>query len=135
MLNFLGFLKFINREYITTFFNNQTAKEFLCETWRNGKTDKERVYIFSKHRSYYKSINKELKVWIGENWDNWEEGREEWFNAKMISRIPSDMLPDQVLESMGGKQGRKASIEVMKEEEKEKKRVRRGSDLKIIPDG
>ena len=128
MLSFCLFLASINRDYIKTFFNTQTGQEFLCETWRNAKVDKEKFYVFSKHKSYYKSINKELEEWLLENWDKWEEDKEEWFNIQTISKIPDELIPKVVMKKYGGKKGRRKSdkaaikAEVDKEVEEEKER-------------
>ena len=53
--------------------------------------------MFSKHKSYYKSINNEIKIWLEENYEKWEEDGEEWFNAKMIKKIPVELLPAKAL--------------------------------------
>ena len=116
MLSFGLFLSRINKEYLVTFYDNRTGSQFLCDNWRNGISDKERFYVFSKHPSLYKSINRELKDWLSENWERWEEEKEDWFTAKMISKIPSELLPEKALIDMGGVTGRKASIIKMKEE-------------------
>ena len=139
MLNFSLFLCFINKEYRGTFFSKTSGKEFLCELWRDAATDKEKFYIFGKHKSYYFSINEDVKRWLDENWERWEEERPEWFTAKLISKVPADLLPESALASMGGVKGRRKSIDAMKKEEEEeklkgkRKQSVRGADLKIIP--
>ena len=87
----------------------------------NIPSDKERFYVFSKHKSLYKSINKELKNWLTENWDKWEEEKEDWFTAKMIGRIPEELLPEKFTIKLGvDARGRRKSINSMiKAEEKE----------------
>ena len=103
---------------------------------RDVSTDKEKFYIFKKHDSYYFSINEDVKRWLDENWERWEEERPEWFTAKLISKIPADLLPESALASMGGVKGRRKSIDAMKKEEEvkgERKQSVRGADLKIIP--
>ena len=140
--NFCWFLTLINKKYLTTFFDMRTGKQFLCDLFRDASTDKEKFYIFSKHKSYYKSINKEIKEWLTEeNWERWEENDDEednssWFNPKGISHIPEELLPPAVLASMGGAKGRRASIDAMKEEEKKfansGMKVRRNSNLQIV---
>ena len=74
--------------------------------------------------------------WLNESWSVWDESRPDWFTADAIASIPSDMLPVYVLEAMGGKAGRRKSIDAMKKEDKElskRKQSVRGADLKIIP--
>jgi len=139
MLCFFGFLFLIKKEYLWTFFDRRTGSQYVIDNWRNGISDKDRFYVFSKHPSLYKSINKELKDWLSENWERWEDENEDWFGAAAISTVPSDLLPKKALSDMGGVTGRKASIVKMKAEKGEVGRksvsVRRGSDLKIIPMG
>ena len=133
MLNFAIFLKLINKKYYHTFFNMQTGQEFLCETWRTGKTDKERFYVFSKHRSYYKRIDKEIQLWLKENWENWEESSPEWFIAKTIAKIPDELLPSEVYARMGGAKGRRGSAAAMiKAEEEAKKKVKEKGNKKKV---
>ena len=46
MMNFVLFLLSINKEYLWTFYDTRTGKTFLCDLWRNGKSDKE-SFMFS----------------------------------------------------------------------------------------
>ena len=111
MMSFVLFLLSINRKYFGTFFDTRTGSQFLCENWRKGTADKERFYVFSKHESYYKSINKELKDWLTANWDKWEDEKPDWFTAKLILKIPGEVLPDKVSEKLGSsRRKRKKSI-------------------------
>ena len=127
VLSFLGFLRFINRKYLVTFFDRRTGKQFLCDLWRSTETDKERIYVFSKHRSYYKTIEKEIKEWLSENWDKWEDEKEDWFCSKNLSRIPVDLLPEKIVTKYGGTSGERRSIKKMANlEEKVKRDSMRG---------
>ena len=118
------FFKFINQDYLKTFSSTTTGSEFLCDTWSNGTSDKERFYVFTKRESYFKSIEKELKEWLCENWDRWEDERDDFFSAKMINKIPSRLLPEHALKKLGGEKNRQKSINAMiLAEDKEKKRV------------
>ena len=140
MLSFGLFLSLINKEYLVTFYDKRTGSEFLCDNWRNGISDKERFYVFSKHASLYEeSINKELKIWLSENWDRWEEEKEDWFTAKMIGKIPSELLPEQFSNRLGvNAKGRRKSIDSMvkaEEKEMEVEKVRRASAAQVVPSG
>ena len=140
MLNFLLFLWNINKEYRGTFFSNVTGKHFHCGLWRDAATDKQKFTVFRKHKSYYFIIKEDVKLWLALNWESWDEERPEWWTAASIATIPADMLPVKVLAGMGGKAGRRASIDAMKKEkekilggERGRKQSVRGADLKIIP--
>ena len=124
MISFACFLLRINRKYLGTFFDTRSGKTFVCDSWRNSKRDEEKFHVFSKHKSYYRSINDELKSWLTENWSRWEFEKEDWFSAKMIRRIPDEVLPDRVLVKLGGAKGRRKSSAVA-EEKFQKARLRR----------
>ena len=115
MINFSLFLKLINPKYIHTFFSTTTGKEFTVQNYEEATTDVQRFDIFTHHKSYYKSINNDLKQWLTQNWDDMTD--EDWFTAKMIKKIPPEVLPDRVLERLGGKAGRLGSIARMEFEE------------------
>ena len=75
-----------------------------------------------------------MRTWLSENWDRWEEdGGNDWFNAKLIGKIPSFLLPDKVLEGLGGEKGRKKSIALLfiAEEENENK-LKKGGGVRRI---
>ena len=138
VLCFCIFLRLINKEYRCTFYDTRTGCEFLIDNWRNGISDKERFYIFSKQKMLYKSINKELKDWLSDNWERWEEEKEDWFTAKMIGKIPSELLPDKLIKELGGIKKARNSIRmsVLKEEkEVEVEKVRRASAAQVVPSG
>ena len=60
------------------------------------------------------SINEELKEWLSANWDGWEEEKPDWFTAKMIGKIPSEVLPDKIRKELGSSsRDRKKSIDAM----------------------
>jgi len=137
MLCFVGFLKLIKKEYLWTFFDRRTGSQFVIDTFHELESDAMKFETFGYHRYLYESIEEELKTWLEENWERWEEEKKDWFNAVAISTVPSDFLPKKALSDMGGVAGRKASIVKMKGEKGKVGRasVRRGSDLKLIPMG
>ena len=139
MFCFGTFLLLIKRVYWCTFFDMRTAKEFVLFIWRNAKDDKGRFAVFNNHKSSYKSVNKELKDWLSENWERWEEEKEDWFTAKMISKIPIELLPEKFSIKIGvDVKGRRKSIDAMvKAEEKEVvvEKARRASANQLVPSG
>jgi len=135
MLCFAGFLKLIKKEYLWTFYDRRTGSQFVVATFHEVESEAMKFEVFGWHPSLYKSIEEELKTWLEDNWERWEEEKEAWFNAIAISTVPEEYLPKKALSDMGGVTGRKASIIKMKAEKGKVGRERRGSDLKIIPMG
>ena len=134
MISFSGFLAMINKDYLHTFYDYRTGRQFVTSSYKLLKTDKQKWNSFSRHRSLNEDIEPELMKWLNSNWDKWEDERPDFFTAAAISDIPGDMLPVKVLLAMGGMKGRKQSIAEMKEDAKkpQDQRVVRGADLKII---
>ena len=141
MLMFYAFLISINKEYIKTFFDIQSGKQYVRRNFDTSKTDSEKFVVFAYHRSYYKSFEGKLKDWLIANWANWEEEKPDWFTAAAISRVPIDMLPPKLVADLGGVEGARRSIRnsVVKEkkeerEEKEKlNKSRRTTENQILP--
>lgn len=100
LLSFTGFLACMDSKYIHTFFSTETGTQFLCNIFRNAKTDEERCSIFKKHRSYYSKIEDEVKKWLNENWEMLEAENAKWF---VISLIPTDLLPEIYIERLPGR--------------------------------
>ena len=135
MLNFCGFLGSINRKYLPTFYSTVSGKQFTAINYHSLTEDGPKFTTFDRHRSYFKVLEPELKTWLEENWERWEDEKPEWFTPVAITTVPADLLPKKALSDMNGVAGRKASIVKMKKEKGKVggERVRRGSDLKIIP--
>ena len=125
ILFFATFALFIYKivpQYRKSFFTTMTAKKYTCLVFHEAKTDEAKFLIFKKHRSYYKEIEGELRTWLSENYERWEEEKPSWFIHKLTKNVPDDMLPKKVLKEAGGVKGRKLSIAAIDKEEKALKR-------------
>ena len=98
----------INPKYLTTFFTTATAKATTVALFHSGSNDALKIVIFEFHPSYYANIREELKVWVGDNWNRWNEEKEEWFTSKVISNIPNEFIPQYALKELE-KNGRRKS--------------------------
>ena len=110
---FIAFITSAKNEYIHTFFTTMTGKQQLHRIFRNAKEDKEKMSVFKKHRSYWKDIEGEVRVFVAKNFYRWERERPEWWNNAMKARIPDDMLSATALqeeEAKGGGKRRRSSI-------------------------
>ena len=137
MLSFFIFSRLINKEYLWTFYDFRIGKDFVVDNFLKSESDYVKFRVFTHHRSYYLRIYKELKVWLDENWEKWEEDKPDWFDAYMIGLVPSELLPAKTLQKFGGERGRKKSIAMMaKAEEKEmegKLKVKRFTAARVVP--
>ena len=138
VLSFGIFLRLINKNYLCTFYDARTGKEFITACFQLLKTDKEKFNSFFRHRSLNADIEPELKVWLEENWERWEEERPDWFTPAAIKSVPIDMLPQVLLKKHGGIEGARASIRrsIVREKEEKAKNLRRASAaLRQVEDG
>ena len=136
MISFVMFLMSINREYLWTFFDTRTGKQFAIDTYHDSVTDGTRFEVFGHHESYYNSIAGELMTWLDANWEKWEEEEPDWFTASAIASIPEDMLPVRVKNKLGGtKQERRNSLnkQIAEEAAKKEEQERAQRDGDIVP--
>jgi len=134
MLSFFIFSRLIKKEYLWTFFDIQTGKHFVVANFSEADNDEMRFDVFTHHRSFYEKIEVELKTWLKDNWERWEEDKPVWFNSAAIKSVPVDMLPLSALKSLGGVKGRRASLDRMSKTE-EVEKVRRASAAQVVPSG
>ena len=102
MFNFGLFLLSIKREYWITFYDTRSGKQVVLDIYRSATTDGEKFAIFFNHSSFYKTEEEDLKKWLSENWEKWEEEKPDWFIAIHIACIPDDLLPVQAKRKLGG---------------------------------
>ena len=50
VIGFISFLLSINKQYLCTFTDIRTGKEFACDTWLNGTHDRERFHVFDEYK-------------------------------------------------------------------------------------
>ena len=103
----IGFMSLINRDYWKTFWDTQSGKQFVVNNFKNATNDKMKFNVFKKHRSFYYSIEGEIKIWLKDEWGRWEYEKPAWFNPVAIAEVPADLLPKSVLKKMGGYEGRR----------------------------
>jgi hypothetical protein len=136
MLSFGLFLLSINREYLWTFFDMRTGKQFAVDTYHSSETDSSRFEIFGHHETYYSSVAEELMTWLNDNWEKWEEEKPEWFTAVAISTVPQDMLPVRVKNKLGGtKEERRNSLnkQIVEEAKAKEERERAKREGEVVP--
>ena len=72
--------------------------------------------IFGSNKNQWKSIYDEVKDWVRQNWPKWMEEKPGWFDDKMRSMIPGDMVPSsddqKQIAAEGGKKIPRAASKV-----------------------
>ena len=70
-----------------------TGPGYFCEFFKRGLTDEEKFWVFDSHPSYFAAIKDELKVWVAENWEGWNNAKPEWFTEDFIAMVPDEFIP------------------------------------------
>ena len=72
--------------------------------------------VFEKNKNQWKSIYDEVKDWVWQNWPKWIEEKPAWFDERMRSMIPGDMIPSsdglKQIAAEGGKKIPRAASKV-----------------------
>jgi hypothetical protein len=83
----------IESKYLHTFWSTQTSKDYNMAFFLEGRSDANKIEVFSKSRHQWASIEGEIKKWVGINWAKWEEEQPEWFTDVFKARVPVDFIP------------------------------------------
>ena len=111
LVSLIGFFSSIDKTYLHTFFDLDSGKQYLARKFRNATSDCERITIFGHHQSQFVSIQKEVKVWMNENYEVFEAEKPDFWTELRISMIPDDYIPKDELKFLeekgrGGKRKR-----------------------------
>jgi hypothetical protein len=109
VVSFATFLLTIKRRYVHTFFSTKSGHELARSYFIEGKTDAEKMQIFTNNVRQWQSIYPKVADWVLNNYDRWEEKKEEWYNEAVVASIPDDMLSVRNFEALGGIEGRRRS--------------------------
>ena len=92
----IAFLSVMNRKYLHTFYNFDTASDYKRKCFLSageGQDDLKRK-LLRDHPDIYSSWGDQLlKPWTLKNWDRWEEEKPAWFTDKWIEHVPNDYIP------------------------------------------
>ena len=117
-LTFTLLILSIKREYIGTFFTTMTGKQQTISLFQNSDDDAVKAdALFTNTRVHWKSIEKEARAFVFENYHKWEEERPEWWTEALKASIDDDMVPPEELRELkmkgGGKRRRSSFMEVI----------------------
>jgi hypothetical protein len=113
LVSFLLFLKLMKKKYRRTFFSLETGVEWAQKFFLNGKTDVVKVAVLGCNRKQWKAIEEDVKVWVLENWDGWEEEKPGFFTENFKAGLDEDWLTPAELRRQkmaGGGQRRRSSL-------------------------
>jgi hypothetical protein len=91
---FVIFFFYIDRKYLSTFFSMQRGTDYTVKYFREGKDDLTKAKLTLERSKYqWISIENEVKTWVEENWERWEEEKPSWFDEGMRAKIPMEYIP------------------------------------------
>jgi hypothetical protein len=91
-VNFGLFLLVMKKKYRKTFFSTKSGKNFSMDVFESDD-DAVKCLIFTDNRNMWKKIEPEVKAWVQDGWERWEEEQPEWFDDAFRARVYDDMLP------------------------------------------
>ncbi|GMH54262.1 hypothetical protein TL16_g01637 [Triparma laevis f. inornata] len=94
VLFFIAFLKSINENYLRTFFNHESSKEY-AKSFFHRNDDESKATILSYNARVWKDIRPAVKSWIAVNWTQWNYERPSWFKEG-FKNFDQDLVPENV---------------------------------------
>jgi hypothetical protein len=93
ILCFGVFFLTINRQYWHTFFSMQRGKDLTVQNFKEGDDEVKANYTFKYSKHHWISIEDDVKNWVIENWEKWEEEKPDWFDDNMKKSVPIEYIP------------------------------------------
>ena len=67
------FFATVDLSYLPTFFDKKTAPQYACELFKSSKDDSAKFNaVFTNRLSYTKEVHADVKEWVSQNIDRWE---------------------------------------------------------------
>jgi hypothetical protein len=111
-LIFCLFLCFMKKEYRKTFFSLKLGKDEMM-SYFESEDDATKSIIVTINKRQWRRIEKDVRKWLLDNWERWEEEDPPWFNEVWKSDIDDDWLPSAELRRQklaGGGVRRRSSL-------------------------
>ena len=92
----ITFVSVINKKYLRTFYNLDTASQYSRKIVLNCREDQDEYKsgALTEHPDIYAAWGDELlKPWTLENWNRWEEEKPAWFTDAWIDNVPNHYIP------------------------------------------
>jgi hypothetical protein len=113
LLFFVLFLNLVDKKYLKTFVSRETGTQWGENFFLRRETDSGKCEVMLHNKKQWKAIEPDVKEWVMDGWENWEEEKPSWFSEAWKSRIPDDWLPPAELRRQkinGGGKRRRSSI-------------------------
>jgi hypothetical protein len=110
---FLLFLFLMKKKYRRTFFSWETGFEWAQNFFLKGETDDVKSAVLGCNRKQWKAIEGDVKAWVLDGWDEWEETTPGFFTDVFKSSLDDDWLSAAELRKQkvaGGGQRRRSSL-------------------------
>jgi len=129
------FFAHIKKGYAGSFIDTRSAIQYTVNLFNDPKaSDHQKAETLGCARSYWSSIEDELRKFLAEKWTVWEQEEPAFFDKAFIATLHDDMLPERVLaERRRGGRRWSSNVELLlgaKEEEEEKEDE---SDVQVAP--
>jgi len=99
-VNIVLMLSMIKGKYLQSFYDPTSgvrkARSWFLEAEREG--DKAR--IFSIQSMHWVDLRDDVKEWVANNWQQWQQNRPDWLNGKILSSIDGDLVPVGMFERL-----------------------------------
>ena len=92
----ITFISVMNKKYLRTFYNLDTASEYNRKCALNYREDQDELKSdnLTEHPDIYAAWGDELlKPWTLKNWSRWEEEKPAWFTDAWIDNVPNHYIP------------------------------------------
>jgi hypothetical protein len=98
LLNLIGigsFFAHIDRSYMPTFYSIDRCKDLCFDKFHNSISDAAKAdTVFNTSRHVWRSFEEEVRTWVEENWERWEDDNPKWLNVIIRQRIPIEFIPN-----------------------------------------
>ena len=104
-----AFFSKISPGYGHTFTSSMTAREALRDKFQTSDDPEAKLSLFEYPPSFWDHFRDEIKPYVLENFEEWEIEKPRFWTPRLLSRIPHDMIPVAMRESITQKLSAKLS--------------------------
>jgi hypothetical protein len=146
-VNFASMLYLCKPKYRHWFWSKMRVRDYARLVFDEGSDEVRFIQITSTSQVVWENHKEDIACWIRDSWETWRRTKPDFFNAKLISKIPPELLPaaerkllettrknasdsEKILLSSIGEDGKQSSAsEKSKFDLKTSLQTRRGSDV------